>query len=130
MDAPLKPLFPFGYGLSYTNYEYSQLAADVKDGNIHVSVTVKNSGECAGVETVQVYVQDVVGTMARPVRELKGYKKVFLKPDESVLVKIPVPIDSIGYYNEELKYVVEPGEFKIWVGHDSETELNASVYVD
>lgn len=129
MDAPLKPLFPFGYGLSYTEYEYDSLSAEIKGDRIEVSVEVKNIGDTSGVETVQFYVQDVVASMARPVRELKEYKKVALESGETATVKAEIPLDNIGYYNERLEYVVEPGEFEIFVGHDSEAQLCTSVFV-
>ena len=128
-DAPIKPLYPFGYGLSYTDYAYSNLSAEIIGDNISVSVDVENAGKVSGTETVQFYIQDVVAKTSRPVRELKEYKKVYLEPGEKVTVTVKITIADIGYYDEILKYIVEPGEFKLWVGHDSTTELVTSVFV-
>ena len=89
----------------------------------------RSSGAFAGTETVQFYIQDVVSTFARPVRELKQYQKVALRPGEKRTVTVQIPLVDIGYYDETLHAVVEPGEFKIWVGHDLQTEICTSVYV-
>lgn len=129
MDAPLTPLYPFGYGLSYTDYAYDNLTAAIEGDHIAVSVDVTNNGAVAGTETVQFYVQDVVASVARPIRELKQYKKVTLQPGEAATVQVEIPLNNIGFYNETLDYVVEPGEFKLWVGHDSTTPLNTSVFL-
>ena len=126
-DSPLKPLFPFGYGLSYTEYKYSDLSAEIVGDDILVSVNVENIGAVSGTETVQYYVQDVAASIARPIRELKYYIKVTLEPGEKTVVSVKIPISNIGFYNENAEYVVEPGEFKIYVGHDSTTQLSASV---
>ena len=129
-DSPIKPLFPFGYGLSYTEYEYSNLSAKVLSDKIKASIDVENTGEFSGTETVQFYIQDVISSSARPVRELKGYKKVNLEPHEKATVEVEIPFSGIGCYNESLEYTIENGEFKIWAGHDSQTELSVSVYIE
>ncbi len=129
-DAPLKPLYPFGYGLSYTQYSYSNLSAEITDAGIAVSVEVENSGSVPGTETVQFYLQDVVAKIARPVRELKEYKKVSLQPGEKATISAVLPFDTIGYYDETLTYTVEPGEFRLFVGHDSTAELSVSVFLE
>ena len=129
MDAPLKPLFPFGYGLSYTSYAYENLQIVDNGTSFEVSVAVTNTGSRAGKETVQLYVHDVLAGSVRPVRELKAFRKVFLQPGECKTVKLSVPVDSLGFYTETMEYVVEPGEFKVYVGHDSETTLCQSFFL-
>lgn len=129
-DSPIKPLFPFGYGLSYTEYEYSNLSAELLSDKIKISIDVENIGEISGTETAQFYIQDVISSYSRPVRELKAYKKVSLEPHEKATVEVEILVRDIGCYNENLEYVVENGEFKIWAGHDSETELSVSVYIE
>lgn len=91
---------------------------------------VENSGSVPGTETVQFYLQDVVAKIARPVRELKEYKKVSLQPGEKATVSAVLPFDTIGYYDEALTYTVEPGEFRLFVGHDSTAELSVSVFLE
>ena len=127
IDSPLKPLYPFGYGLSYTTYTYNNLEVKALEDTLEVIVEVMNDGNMAGEETVQLYVQDVLASRARPVRELKGFKKIYLQPGELQKVSLSVPVNSLGFYNDSMEYIVEPGEFKIYVGHDSEAELCQSV---
>lgn len=129
MDAPLKPLFPFGYGLSYTSYAYDDLQIIDNGTSFEVSVAVTNTGNRAGKETVQLYVQDVLASRVRPIRELKAFRKVFLEPGEQKGVSLSISLDQLGFYNEDMQYVVEPGEFKIYVGHDSETTLCQSFFL-
>lgn len=123
-DAPIEPLYPFGYGLSYTNYEYSDLKAEMKENCIYAEATVTNVGDMDGEETVQVYIRDKVASYARPVKELKDYKKVHLGAGESKRVCFEIDIQNLGFYNMKLEYVVEPGEFEVFVGHDSTTTLS------
>lgn len=130
MDAPLKPLFPFGYGLSYTQYAYSNLRVKVEQDVISATVDVENCKDVAGEETVQLYVRDVVASMVRPIRELKGFCKVFLQPGEKKEITIQVPVSSLGFHNRDMNYVVEAGEFIIYVGHDSEAELCESIVLN
>lgn len=130
MDAPLKPLFPFGFGLSYTEYEYSDLSVAIDRGEITAEVTVKNIGNVRGEETVQLYITDVLSSMVRPVKELKGYQKVTLQAGESKKVILKLNISDLGFYNEQIEYTVEPGEFKLFVGHDSQAELFQSFWID
>ena len=111
-------------------YEYSNLSAKVLSDKIKASIDVENTGEFSGTETVQFYIQDVISSSARPVRELKGYKKVNLEPHEKATVEVEIPFSGIGCYNESLEYTIENGEFKIWAGHDSQTELSVSVYIE
>lgn len=123
LDAPNDPLLPFGYGLSYTTFEYSQpvLSAPMmtKGKNISVSVTVKNTGKVAGHEVVQMYIRDVVGSISRPVKELKGFQKIYLLPGESKDVNFIINEDLLKFYNEALEFKAEPGEFHVMIGTNS-----------
>jgi beta-glucosidase len=119
----VEPLFPFGFGLSYTTFEYSalRLPDKVKAGEpVKVSVTVKNSGDRAGREVVQLYVADKAASLARPPKELKGFKKVFLKPGESTTVDFVLDQRALSFYDPYRKgWVAEPGEFEVLVGSSS-----------
>lgn len=124
LDIPNTPLYPFGYGLSYTSFSYSELKLDrtsitAKD-NLKVTVTVTNTGNYDGVETVQLYTRDLVGSITRPVKELKGFKKVELKKGESKEVSFVISVNDLKFYNSELKLVAEPGKFKVFVGGNSQ----------
>lgn len=131
----IEPLFPFGYGLSYTSFEYRNLTIDKKDiketDTVSVSVNVKNTGKMAGKEIVQLYVQDVAGTVVRPEKELKGFEKVVLQPGEETTVTFTLDKRSFAYYNVELKdWHVETGEFNILVGKSSrEMVLSETIQV-
>lgn len=116
LDIPLEPVYCFGHGLSYTNYEYSSLNAEISGGNLKVSVQVKNIGKMSGEETVQLYIQDIIAKRVRPVRELKGFKKVILDKDESKKVEFIISTNELGYYDNNMNYIVEEGKFKIFVG--------------
>ncbi|PGT19527.1 glycoside hydrolase family 3 C-terminal domain-containing protein [Bacillus cereus] len=131
----IEPLFPFGFGLSYTNFEYSNLSINKKEikdiETVSVSVNVKNIGSTAGKEIVQLYIKDVESTMIRPEKELKGFEKVELQPGEEKTVSFTLNKRSFAYYNVELKdWHVETGEFEILVGKSSrEIILHDSIYV-
>ncbi|PFM63568.1 glycosyl hydrolase [Bacillus cereus] len=131
----IEPLFPFGFGLSYTNFEYSNLTIDKKEikdtETVSVRVNVKNTGSTAGKEIVQLYIKDVESTMSRPEKELKGFEKVALHPGEEKTVSFTLNKRSFAYYNVELKdWHVETGEFEILVGKSSkEIVLHDSLYV-
>ncbi len=124
IDAPNKPLYPFGYGLSYTDFEYSDFKLDKdtlgKDGAITASVTVRNSGDRSGDEIVQFYIRDVAGSMARPVKELKHFERISLAPGESRTVNFRITPEALKFYNYNLDFVAEPGEFRVMAGPDSE----------
>ena len=130
LDVDNDPLYPFGYGLSYTTFEYGPVtlsASEVSEGgSVVAEVTVKNTGKVAGKEVVQMYLQDVVGTTTRPVRELKGFEKVSLEPGETRTVSFEITPELMSHYNSELKLVAEPGEFVVYVGSDSRTKNSAS----
>ena len=117
------PLYPFGYGLSYTTFSLSDVALSgqtlPRNGQITASVTVKNTGTRAGETVVQLYIQDVTASVVRPVKELKDFRKVMLKPGESRVVSFPIGEDKLRFYNGKLEYVAEPGDFNVQVGLDS-----------
>jgi len=116
LDIPLEPVYGFGHGLSYTNYEYSDLQAEILENQLKASIIVTNTGEMAGEETVQLYIQDVVAKRVRPVRELKSFKKVTLEKGESKTVEFTLPVSELCYYDNNMKYIIEEGEFKIYMG--------------
>ena len=123
LDVPNDPLFPFGYGLSYTTFEYSPITLSgstmTANGNIQASVTVTNTGSCEGTEVVQLYIRDMVGSIARPVQELKGFERISLKPGESRHVTFTINADLLKFYNKDLQYVCEPGDFEVMIGSNS-----------
>ena len=123
LDVPNDPLFPFGYGLSYTTFEYSPMTlssdAMTTSGNITASVTVTNTGNCRADEIVQLYIRDMVGSIARPVQELKGFERITLKPGESRTVNFNINADLLKFYNKDLQYVCEPGDFEVMIGSNS-----------
>ena len=123
LDSGYGPLFPFGYGLSYTTFEYSDLSLDSREytaaDTIKVKFTLKNSGEYAGIEVAQLYVRDLVGSIARPVKELKGFQRVALNVGESKVVDFSLPVSALAFWNINNEYIVEPGDFQLWVATDS-----------
>lgn len=123
LDSGYGPLFPFGYGLSYTTFEYSDIALDSREytaaDTIKVKFTLKNSGEYAGTEVAQLYVRDLVGSIARPVKELKGFQRVALNAGESKVVDLSLPVSALAFWNINNEYIVEPGDFQLWVATDS-----------
>lgn len=125
------PLYPFGFGLSYTNYEYGKPTVSsstlTKDGQITVSVDVKNTGARDGEEVVQLYIQDIFATSTRPVQELRGFQRVAIKAGETKTVKFTLTQNDLKYYNHDLNYVCEPGEFKIMVGPNSRDVESISI---
>ena len=123
LDVPVTPRYPFGFGLSYTTFAYSNLKlstarARVSD-TVTATVTVANTGSREGTEVVQLYVRDEVASVGRPVRELKGFQRVTLKPAESRAVDIRVAVRDLAFYGLDMKRVVEPGAFRVYVGPSS-----------
>lgn len=126
-DVSNEPLYPFGYGLSYTTFAYSDLELSskeiTKDSPLKVSVKLTNLGGYDGEEVVQLYTRDLVGSVTRPVKELKGFKKVFLKAGESKVIDFTLSVNDLRFYNSQLEYVYEPGDFHLFVGGSSDTNL-------
>jgi beta-glucosidase len=124
----VSPLYAFGYGLSYTTFEINNARLRkrkiARDGSTQLLVEITNTGKRAGTETAQVYVRDVISSVTRPVKELKGFKKVFLKPGETQTVTIDILPEHLAFYDINMKYTVEPGVFEIMVGNSSrDTDL-------
>ncbi|HMP83691.1 MAG TPA: glycoside hydrolase family 3 C-terminal domain-containing protein, partial [Verrucomicrobiota bacterium] len=122
----VSPLFPFGFGLSYTTFALTNPRLAKKqirrDASTQVSVDVKNTGKRPGSEVVQLYIRDCVSSVTRPVKELKGFRKVFLKPGETKTVSLDITPESLAFYDINMEYVVEPGEFEIMIGTSSANE--------
>lgn len=133
IDCDDSPLYPFGYGLSYTTFHYDDLQLERseihRDEPVSVSVRVSNAGARAGEETVQLYIRDLVGSTTRPVKELKGFRKIFLQPGESRTVSFELTPAELGLLDEQFRFKVEPGKFHIWIGPHSEEGLQAELTV-
>ncbi|MDT0558330.1 beta-glucosidase BglX [Ichthyenterobacterium sp. W332] len=127
IDSSNSPLYPFGYGLSYTTFEYSNFNINGStfkiNDTIKVSVDITNTGICKGKEVVQLYIRDMVGSISRPVKELKGFELVDLKKGETKTVHFTLDKTQLGYFNNDGAFVVEPGDFKVFVGGNSLTSL-------
>lgn len=123
LDVTNEPLFPFGYGLSYTNFEFSDLTLDkntlTDNDKITVSLSVKNTGKFDGEEVVQLYTRDLFASITRPVKELKGFKKIALKAGETQKVSFEINKEMLKFYNEDLQFIAEPGDFKVFVGNSA-----------
>ncbi|MFC2711097.1 beta-glucosidase BglX [Hoylesella oralis] len=133
IDLKNRNLYPFGFGLSYTQFAYGNLQCNDRfeaDEKLKVTVDVTNTGSRDGAEIVQLYVADKVATMVRPVKELKGFKKVFIPKGQTVCVELNIDVHELGFWTNEMKYVVEPGEFEIMVGPNSEELLSRTVRLE
>jgi len=123
LDVSNEPLYPFGYGLSYTTFEYSDVRLSTQtigsNGELTASVTLRNTGKYDGAEVAQLYIRDIVGSVTRPVKELKGFEKVFLKAGESKTISFKITPELLKFYNYNLDYVFEPGEFDVMIGGNS-----------
>jgi len=123
IDSPLTPLIPFGHGLSYTTFEYSSIQLDKKQlsipGSLTITADIKNTGTRLGQEVVQLYIRDLVGSVTRPVKELKGFKKISLAPGQTKKVSFVLTTDDLKFHDINMDFVVEPGGFDIWVGPGS-----------
>lgn len=137
-DCSGTPMYPFGYGLSYTEFEYSGITVEnseiaLKDINagkkFKFSVNVKNVGNRDGAEVVQLYIHDAVATYVRPLRELKGFKKIYIKSGETVKVDFELGYSGLGYYNENGEYIIEPGKFEVFIGENCLTENSVDIRV-
>ena len=131
LDSPNDPLYPFGYGLSYTTFEYSDIKLSKTklkgDEKLTTGITLTNTGKVAGEEVVQLYIQDPVASISRPVKELKNFKKVLLQPGEKKDIEIEITTNDLKFYNSDLKYDWEPGDFNIYIGTNSRDVKSAKV---
>lgn len=127
LDVVNDPLYPFGYGLSYTTFNYGPLKLDKNtmssNGKIEASIDVTNSGDYDGKEIVQLYIRDLVGTVTRPIKELKGFQKIEIKKGETKTVKFTITVEDLKFYNYDLDFVAEPGEFEIAIASSSAFEF-------
>ncbi len=123
-DEANGPLYPFGYGLSYTTFSVSDVSMSSplmkRNGSVNASVTVTNTGKRTGETVVQLYLHDVVASISRPVKELRGYEKVMLQPGESRVISFTITEDDLKFYNAQMQQVVEPGKFEVFIGLDSQ----------
>ena len=130
LDVSNDPLYPFGYGLSYTSFQYSDMQVDKEelgfDQKLTVSVNVKNTGEYKGEEIVQLYTRDMVGSVTRPVKELKGFRKISLEPGQEKQVEFTLTSDDLRFYTADMNYQAEAGQFKVFVGKNSADVMEKS----
>ena len=123
LDSPNDPLYPFGFGLSYTDFHYSEITLDkVEIGSgesLKVSVTVSNEGSVDGEEVVQLYIRDLVGSVTRPVKELKGFRKIFLKKGDSQTVEFTIGEKELTFLRRDMTWGSEPGDFEVFIGTNS-----------
>ncbi len=123
MDVSNDPLYPFGFGLSYTTFQYGKPELSTTNlamnGTLEVKVTVQNTGSYDGEEVAQLYIRDLVGSISRPVKELKGFQKVMLKKGESRTLTFRLTPEDLKFYNNDLQFVAEPGDFQVFVGGNS-----------
>jgi beta-glucosidase len=119
----VSPLYQFGFGLSYTTFDFKNLRLKKKKiglkDSTQILVDVTNTGKRAGTEVVQMYIRDLISSVTRPIKELKGFKKIELRPGETKTVALDITPESLAFYDIHMKYVVEPGEFEIVVGNSS-----------
>jgi len=123
LDVTNEPLYPFGYGLSYTTFSYNDITLSSTElqrgGSITATVTVTNTGKLAGEEVVQLYIRDLVGSVTRPVKELKGFQKISLAPEERKQVSFTITEEDLKFYDNNLQFAAEPGEFRVFIGGNS-----------
>lgn len=129
-DLSIYPKYPFGFGLSYTKFSYSDIKLDKESfkpgGKLTATISLTNNGICDGIETVQLYIRDLVGSIVRPVKELKGFQQVMLKKGETKTITFTISVDDLKFYNNDLKYAAEPGDFKLFIGTSSSDVKEAS----
>ena len=128
-DIPNDPLYPFGFGMSYTKFDYSGLTLSsnqmMKGGKLQVSVTIKNSGGYDGEEVVQLYIRDITASIVRPVKELKAFQKIFLKAGETKTVSFSLSGKDLSFYDGEGNIKLEAGKFNVFIGGDSKNTIEA-----
>ena len=131
LDERNEPLFPFGFGLSYTTFEYSNLTVSTTKFNfietVKVSIDITNTGNYDGKEVVQLYTRDLVGSVTRPIKELKGFQKIFIKKGEKQTLTFEISAENLKFYNADLQFVAEPGEFEIFIGTNSNTNIKTKI---
>ena len=127
LDAPVEPLFPFGFGLSYTGYRYSDITAAQTEGGIHAEITVQNTGDRPGSEIVQCYFRDPAARRVRPVRKLAAFEKADLQPGESKRIAFDIPETALGYYDQDMNFVIDDGLIEIHIGGNARDTLQADV---
>jgi beta-glucosidase len=130
LDIPNEPLFPFGYGLSYSKFTYGDLKISSNKmnaaGSISATITLTNTGSYDGAEVVQLYIEDKVRSITPPSKELKGFQKVYLKAGESKTIEFKITAEMLKFWNADLKFVAEPGEFNVLVGGNSRDFMAAA----
>ena len=134
LEVPWTPLFPFGYGLSYTRFKFSNLQLSAPrirpDGSLTVTVELENVGQRAGDEVAQLYIRDVAASVTRPVKELKGFQRITLQPGEKKRLEFKLTSRELGFYNREMRFVVEPGAVKVMVGSSSEDLIETTFEIE
>ncbi len=134
LDAPNTPLYPFGYGLSYTDYKYGSVSLSTDTlkagGVLTASILITNTGKRQGKETVQLYIRDMVGSITRPVKELTGFQQIMLAPGETKKVSFNITVNDLKFYNSDLQFVYEPGAFKVFIGPNSRDVKEAGFVVE
>jgi beta-glucosidase len=134
LDVAWTPLFPFGYGLSYTQFKITNLQLSARriplNGKLTVSVDIENTGTRAGDEVVQLYIHDTAASVTRPVKELKGFQRVTLQPSEKKRVEFVLSTEQLGFWNRQMRFTVEPGEFKVMVGSNSEQLIESKFEIE
>ena len=123
MDERTGPLYEFGFGLSYSTFKYENLRIDShkvnRKGELNISLDVTNTGVVGGEEVVQLYISDIVSSVTRPVKQLKGFERIFIKPGETRTFNFKLPIEELALYNIDMQRIVEPGIFKVMIGRSS-----------
>ena len=129
LDAGYTPLYPFGFGLSYARFTYADISLSDQElsigGSISVTATVHNSGDMEADEVAQLYIRDLAGNVSRPVRQLRGFQRVRLSPGESRAISFELTSDNLSFFGREMQRIVEPGEFHVWIGGSSDSDLRA-----
>ena len=133
IDAPNDPLYPFGFGLSYTTFDYSDIRINRSEmgpsDTLTASISIRNTGDRDGEEVVQMYIRDMNASVTRPVKELKGFKKISLRAGEEKEVSFPITVDQLKFYDQQMNYISEPGEFKIYIGKSSKEVKEAAFFL-